>query len=69
MHLENKKECIYHRLTQGVEEMEQEYGGKYSTKATLYFKDRTHLTKKYLGSYVKRPGPHLTSWWWVASPI
>ena len=23
VHLENKKECIYHRLTQGVEEMEQ----------------------------------------------
>ena len=39
MHLENKKECIYHRLTQGVEEMEQELGGKYGTKVTLYFKD------------------------------
>ena len=39
MHLDNKKECIYHRLTQGVEEMEQELGDKYGTKVTLYFKD------------------------------
>ena len=30
-HLENKK-CIYHRLTQGVEEMEQELANKYGKR-------------------------------------
>ena len=39
MPVENKKEYIYHRLAQGLEEMEQEFGGKYGTKVTLYFKD------------------------------
>ena len=38
-HLENKKECIYHRLAQGVEEMEQELVNKYGTKIILYLKD------------------------------
>ena len=37
--LENKKECIYHILAWGVEEMEQELVNKYGTRITLYFKD------------------------------
>ena len=38
-YLEIKKDCIYHRLTQGVEELEQELANKYGTRITLYLKD------------------------------
>ena len=39
MHLENKRECIYHKLGVGVEKMEQGLGSRYGTKITLYPKD------------------------------
>ena len=45
-HLENKKECIYHRLTQGVEETEQELANKYGTRVTLYLKDNNMSYKE-----------------------
>ena len=45
-HLENKKEYIYHRLTQGVEEMEQELTNKYGTRVTLYLKENNTTYKE-----------------------
>ena len=36
-HLENKKECIYHRLTREIDEMEQGLVNKYGPRVTLYF--------------------------------
>ena len=44
--IENKKECIYHRLTQGMEEMKQELANKYGTRVTLYLKDNNMSYKE-----------------------
>ena len=45
-HLKTKGKCIYHRLSQGVEEMEQELGIKYGTRVILYFKTNNTSYKK-----------------------
>ena len=39
--LENKRECICHRLTLEVDEMERELANKYGTRVTLYFKQNS----------------------------
>ena len=37
-YLENKKECIYHRLTWEADEMERGLENKYGIRVTLYLK-------------------------------
>ena len=37
-HLEIKRDCIYHKLTWVVDEMERTLRNRYGTRVTLYFK-------------------------------
>ena len=52
--LENKKACIYPRLTWEVNEMEQGLGNKYSTRITFTSNRTTYHAIPYTGSYAER---------------
>ena len=57
-HLENKKECIYHRLTREVDKMERGLANKYGTRVTLYFK-QNNTSNQDMYRFICREARHV----------
>ena len=52
-HLETKRECIYHKLTWIVDEVERKLKNRYGTRLTFYFK-QNNISYKTMHKFICR---------------